>query len=647
MARTGVSFLFLAFLTAAASAQQFQLPQIVIYASQYPLEASRVGASATVLIGEQLRASGIETVAEALRTVPGVAIDSAGGRGTVTQVRIRGAEANQTLVLIDGIEVNGLADPLFDFADFPVDDVERIEVIRGPQSGIYGSNAHAGVISIVTRSGKGLARPRLDAKVEVGTRNTYSGSISVRGAQGPFYAAVTISDYATRGYNIARFGSEPDGSRAVTFTAKAGVDVTPNLKLEGVVRATDRKALTDSQDFRCVFDPVTFMCPPVNPATYGLIVDTPGFTAYTAIASRLGATLKLLDGRWIQSANFKHFDEKLRSVDAFLGPFATDGTRIALDYKSTFLFDTAFAGGERQTLTFLADRRLEDFTQLGDPTRYRKRRHGLAGEYVLDLASATTLSGSLRHDWNKGFADVLTWRLALSQRLPSTGTRVHTSAGKGITDPTVFELFGSPFNLPNPGLVPEQSIGWDAGIEQRLFDGRVIADVTYFASEFTDKIELTFDAMRGGFVYVNGDGIARRRGVEVAVTARLLDWLTLSGTYTYTRALNSTGQIEIRRPPHSGSIEATAHFANNRGRATIGVVFNGTRKDFFFGPAGTTLVTLPGATIVRAYLSYDVTPLATLFVRAENLLDARYEEILSYRAAPFTAFAGLKIKLGG
>jgi vitamin B12 transporter len=647
MARWGkFALLILLLSTSAALAQVREVPQIVIYAGQYPLESTRVGASATVVTGEQLRTAGIETVAEALSTVPGVEVDRAGGRGTVTQVRIRGAEANHLLVLIDGIEVNGLADGGFDFADLPVDEVERIEVIRGPQSGIYGANAHAGVISIVTRSGKGLTKPRLDAKVEVGMLGTLSGSLNVRGAQGPLYGSVTITDYATRGYNISRFGFEPDGSRAVTFTAKVGADITPHLNVEAVIRATDRYAATDAQDFNCVFDPITFTCPPVNPATYGLIVDSIGYTAYQSLATRVGATLKLFGDRWIQSVNAKFFDERLRSLDAFLGPFGTDGTRIAFDYKSTVLFDSNLAGGERHTLTFLTDFRREDFNLLSNPQPYHKERTGWAGEYLLDLATLTTLSGALRYDWNQGFADVLTWRVALSQRIPATQTRLHASAGKGITDPNVFELFGSSFNLPNPGLVPEHSIGWDVGIEQRLFDGRVLADMTYFSSNFTDKIELAFDPALGGFIYVNGTGVARRHGVEVSFSARLLDWLSLNGTYTYTYARDSTGAVEVRRPPHSASLSAMARFAENRARATLGVVFNGTRKDFSFTTTGTTLVDLPGATVLRANLSYDVTPMATLFVRAENLLNAHYEEILSYRAAPFAAYAGLKIKLG-
>jgi vitamin B12 transporter len=287
------------------------------------------------------------------------------------------------------------------------------------------------------------------------------------------------------------------------------------------------------------------------------------------------------------------------------------------------------------------------FEQLFDTNRYIKERTGLAGEYVLDLPTNTTVSAAWRQDWNDAFADVFTWRYAISQRFPSTHTRLHASTGKGLTDPNVFELFGSLFNLPNPGLVPEQSIGWDAGVEQGLFSNRVLVDVTYFASDFTDKIELTFDPVLGGFIYMNGRGTARRRGVEVASTFNPVDWLTLTATYTYTDAKNSMGDEEVRRPPHSGSVEAVARFADNRASVTLGAVYNGVRKDFFFAPTGTTLIDLPGATVVRAALSYDVTPWATLFVRAENLFNKRYEEVFSYRAPSFAAYAGIKGRFGG
>src|SRR5439155_3161286 len=189
-----------------ARAQSVELPQIVVSAGQAPMEASRVGASVTVISGDELREKHIPTVAEALRSVPGVEVDQSGGRGTLTQVRIRGDEANHVLILIDGIEVNAVADANFDFADLTVDDVDRIEVIRGPQSGIYGSNAQAGVISIITRSGRGMKGWAADAKLEGGSRTTGSGAATVRGATGPFYASMSFTDYSTAGYNVSRFG---------------------------------------------------------------------------------------------------------------------------------------------------------------------------------------------------------------------------------------------------------------------------------------------------------------------------------------------------------------------------------------------------------------------------------------------------------
>ncbi len=621
-----------AFYGGAAQAEPAERPQIVIYANQSPLAASRVGASVTVISGEELRKKSVPTVADALRGVPGVEVDQSGGRGSLTSVRIRGAESRQLMVILDGIEINQLGFPGFDFADLPTDDIERIEVIRGPQAGIYGANAHAGVISIVTRSGKGLKSPAVDAKIEGGTQRTASGMLNVRGAAGPAYGSVMATDYSTQGYNISRFGSENDGSRAGIVAAKGGVDVTPYLNVEGVFRYTDRSTATDPQDFN-------FGSP-----TFGFIVDGPGHYEYKSTAARIGPTLTLLDGHWIQSANFKQFNETTRSFGASSTPdFGADGKRQTVDYKSTFLFDTNIVGGERHSLTAFVDNRRETYQQIDSATVYQKQRTGLAGEYVLDLPTFTTLSSAWRHDRNSGFVDVDTWRFAASQRFPSTQTRLHSSIGKGVTDPDVFALFGSTFNLPNPGLQPEQSIGWDAGVEQTLLDGRLVTDVTYFASDFTNKIELTFDPGLGGLIYRNGVGAAKRRGVEVSSQFEVFDWLTVKGAYTYTEAFDSSGMVEPRRPPHSGSIEATALFADRRARATVGAVFKNVAKDFFFTQTGTTLVDLPAWSAVRASLSYDVTPEVTAYVRAENVFNTRYEEVFSYRAPGFAAFAGLKL----
>jgi len=326
--------------------------------------------------------------------------------------------------------------------------------------------------------------------------------------------------------------------------------------------------------------------------------------------------------------------------------FGANGTRRTFDYKSTVFARTDLFGGEKHTMSVLVDNRREEYDQLVPASTYRKERTGLAGEYMLDLPTHTSLSAAGRYDWNSGFTNVLTWRFALSQRFPSTNTRIHASTGKGVTDPNVFELFGSTFNLPNPQLKPEQTIGWDAGVQQSWLAGRIVTDVTYFSTDFTNKIEFTFDPITFMGLYVNGPGTATRQGVEVSGTFVLLDWLTLRATYTYTDAKDSAGSQEIRRPPHSGSIDATALFADGRARASVGAAFNGVRKDFFFQPAGTQIVDLPSVVVARASLSYAVTPNATVYVRAENVFNQQYEELFSYRAPGTTVFAGLKLRTG-
>jgi vitamin B12 transporter len=623
--------------SSAVFAQVIDLPQIVISANLFPLDASRVGSAVTVLLGEKLREMNVPTVAQALRTVPGLAINHSGTRGSVTEVRMRGAESNHLLVLIDGIEVNALANLAFDFADMPVDDVERIEVIRGPQSGIYGSNAHAGVISIITRSGKGLKGPRLDARIEGGMLETMSGSVNLRSAVGPVYGSVSATGYRSGGYNISHFGSERDGSSAAAGTGKFGIDVSEHLNIEAIVRYARRSSDGDPQDFTG------------GSPTYGLLLDGNQRTDHEGLAGRIGATLKLFDGRWVQNINAKIFDETLTAFSNGAVSSSLGGTRHTYDYKSTLNFDTNVAGGERHTVSVLADRRSErysaSFLSGGD---FEKTRLGLAAEYLVDLPTRTTLSGALRHDWNDPFENALSWRIALSQRFPSTGSRVHASIGKGITDPDHTEILGFPafFILPNSSLKPESSIGWDIGLEQTWWNGLLVTDVTYFDTEFRDKIEATFI----GFdtLYVNAPGIATRKGVEVAATFNPTDHMSITTTYTYTHARNSLNAPEFRRPEHSGSIEASVLSADRRGRATIGASYNGDRRDIRFNdfPTPNSFVIMPETTVVWASVSYDVTPHANIFLRAENLFNKHYEEIFSFRAQPLAIFAGMRVKLG-
>jgi vitamin B12 transporter len=234
----------------------------------------------------------------------------------------------------------------------------------------------------------------------------------------------------------------------------------------------------------------------------------------------------------------------------------------------------------------------------------------------------------------------------MSKRFPTTGTRLHGSVGTGITNPNFIEQFGFFVGsfIGNPALKPETSLGWDFGVEQSFWNGQLIGDVTYFATDFEDKITLVTPP-GGAFIStpVNVPGVSPRRGVEVTARLTPVNWFSLAASYTYTDARLADGTPEIRRPKHAASGSATVRFAEGRGRATVNVVYNGTMPDSWFKfPIAT--VQLAAYTTVGGIISYDVTKNATVYVRGENILNARYEEIFSIRAPHAVVLAGLKLR---
>ena len=224
---------------------QTVLPELtVVSPSLVPIEASKTGSSVTAMTGDEARASGFSQLSDVMRTFPGMHVNQSGARGSLTQFRVRGAEANHLLVMIDGVPANAIGDGEYNFADMPLDDIQQIELLRGPQSGLYGANAHSGVLTIVTKSGRGQ-KPEFNARVEGGTQRSGEGSASARGSAGPVYGSLTTSYATTNGFNIARDGSEPDGAKRFAITGKGGIDFSPNFNVEGFVRHFRRKAEFD------------------------------------------------------------------------------------------------------------------------------------------------------------------------------------------------------------------------------------------------------------------------------------------------------------------------------------------------------------------------------------------------------------------
>jgi len=629
--------------SAAAGAQPIALPELIVVSpSLTPIEASKTGSSVTAMSGEDIRASGFSQLSDVLRTFPGIAVNQSGSRGSLTQLRVRGADANHLLVMIDGVPANALSDGGYDFADIALDDIERLELLRGPQSGLYGANAQAGVLTIVTRSGRGLARPEFNARFEGGTQRTSDFAASARGAAGPVYAAVTASAATTNGFNIARDGAETDGAKRYTVTAKGGVEVTPYFNVEGFVRHARRKADNDPQD--------------PNFLNTGLVEDAAGFgTSFEETLARVEGTLKLFGDRWIQSAKWTGTRQDTRGMENFLQASASLGGSETLTYRSTLLLDSMVAGGEKHRLTGFVENRREQFSFdsffLFGPdleaarNGYTRTSTGVGGEYVFDLlVTGTTVSAAIRQDFNEPFQDELTWRYSLSQKVAPIGGRLHASVGRGVTNPSFIEQFGfivSTF-VPNANLVPESSVGWDAGWEQTFWNGRVVLDATYFNARLEQEIvPVSLPSFRSSVA--NLAGTSTRQGIEATAKIRPADWLTLSGTYTYTDARDDKGVAEIRRPAHAASGSAIVSFLDNRARATLNLVYNGKMPDTIFTfPSQTT--TLNAYTLVGGIISYDTTPWSTVYLRAENVLNHRYEEVYSYRSPGAGVYAGLKVR---
>jgi len=626
----------------AVAQDEITLPPIVVSASQVPVAASKTGSAVTVVTAEDIAQHGDRTLAETLRRVPGVSVSQSGSSGGITQVRVRGGDTNHLLVLIDGVEVNNPSDGAFDFADFLTFDVDRVEILRGPQSGIYGANAHSGVISITTKTGRGLDKPVFEAFAEGGSRKMLNGGANLRGSAGPIYGSLTASGYRTDGYNISHNGDEKDPANARKLSMKMGADISDNFNIELIGRHEKRFMESDVDDF----------------AT-GELVDAHNGNHFTTDIGRVSATFKALDNRLVQTSSLEAYRSRYTQylTDPTFGaqpPFEANQNRVRIDHKASLTLDSNLFGGERNTFSVLIDHEREHYDTTYFEGTHRKRT-GLAGEWLTELPFGLTLSSALRQDWNDTFKDPTTWRFTASQRIAATGSRLHGSVGRGVTNPSFVDQFGvnvfpaSNF-IGNPDLKPESSIGWDAGLEQTFLDGVLITDVTYFSSNFKDKIE-TSDHVPGTSCPVdstlvcpiNVDGTTKRRGVEITASLNPWDWLSLTGSYTYVWTRLPDGEDEARTPRNLFHADVTARFLDGRLRTNVGVTYNGKQYDdnFVIGR-----VELGHFTTVSARVEYDLTKETTVFARAENVFDEDYEEVYSYRAPGFAAYGGVRVRFG-
>ena len=607
-------------------------PEIIVIAARAPVLRDLSGVSATVIDTATLGALNLPQATDYLRLTPGIAVATSGGLGAQTQVRIRGAEANHTLVFVDGIPVNDPASAgEFLFQTLPADGIARIEVLRGPQSALYGSEAIGGVVSVTTPA---PARGnRLNGAAEGGSLGTYRASASGGIGNDVAGLSATASYVGTDGIDISGTpGGDRDGFDNLTLSAKAVLHPTPDGELGAVVRYTDATTRFDSPPFDAAF------------ASTNRALAVRGY----ADARPAGKLLDLhAEATWLDTDNLNR--------DAGVFQNAQAATRLRFVGQASLNVAT---GALTHRLTGAAEYEEQRFTSRDDiyggatDQRVRRAQTSGIGEYRIQYKDRAAASVSVRHDANSAFADATTVRAAASVKLPR-GFGLHGSYGEGVTDPTFTEQFGffpGSF-VGNPLLRPERARGFDAGGGWRGVKRSV--DVTYFRTNLTSEIVNTFAFTGGRFVssVANATGRSHRQGVEVAGEARPWSWLTASATYTWLDA--TQGDIaggpqarEVRRPEYSGSVTLAA----TRGPARLGVTiaYVGERIDNDFPPPAFTAVpvTLGGYALASVNGALKLRPGLELTARVENAFNARYQDVLNYHTAGVTAYGGVRVALG-
>lgn len=624
-----VSVIMLGAAPVPAGAQTpIELEEILVTGSRTPIGTSAIGRAFTVITGEELERQGVRYVADALKKVPGLAVSRSGGSNGFTQVRIRGGEANHVLVLIDGVEVSRPESGEFDFGALTTADIERIEILRGPQSSLWGANAAAGVISIITRAGRRESLER-GATVETGTDGTIAGSGFVRGGGADWDASVSAAWRRSSGFDVSTAGNgEKDGDRNLTLNAKGHWDLGDNFSLGASAHVIDRTTETDEQVF---FGPDA-----------GRIVDDDDETAETNGTLALWGDWRLLDDALTQTLRFEFTGSSVDFTDGGVTVFTTEGERLHGSWQATYAFET---GPAAHALTGAVELEREiNEASTGDQTRDIL---GLVAEYRGTFFDVFDLQASIRRDINDPFPDATTYSVGGSWRHAPTGTRLHASIGEGVTNPTFFEQFGAfpPFFFGNPDVRPERVFMWDAGIEQRLLDDRLVVDVTYFRGHFEDEIVTVFDPGLGANTTANATGKSPRQGIEVSATMRPIEPLAITASYTWTDAEDAlTGAREVRRPKHTASLDATLALFGGRGEVSLGLSYTGKQTDLDFSTFPSSTVTLDDFLLVDLAARYRLTDTVELFGRIENLTDTEYEEVFNFSSQGITAFAGVRIR---
>ncbi len=589
---------------------------VVVTATRFEIPLDQSPASVSVVTSSDFEAKQIERVSDALREVPGLSVVQTGTQGQLTSVFLRGLRSDHTQVLLDGIPVNqGLAG-LYNFADLTTDDIDRIEVARGPQSTLYGPRALAGAIQLFTKQGQGT--PEATFTAEGGSYGTFRESLQSDGKIQQF-------DYSIGASRIDTDNARPNNQYR-NSAVLANLGWSPNEQLR--VSSLFAYSSSDTGNPNSIFDP--------KPVDNFL-------TEKWLIAPHID--WKPAD--WWEHRLIVSYDHERQwndpNQDGFVGPTRALFERTTIDYQndlrpfswlrltSGFFYSRVNAGQERPFI-------LQTFGP--QPTFVSDHTDETAGYLEATVTPLTNLIlvGGGRIDHFNQFGDIWTYRFAGSYKIDQTNTTLHSSVATGFSPPTSQDkIFGNNF-----GLKPEKDLGWDAGVEQRFWANRIIIGATYFHNDLSNIIGYN------GLYETLNLGAARTQGIETELRAQPTTELLLTASYTYLDA-EKTSKADVSQPagarlprrPRNEVYASASYLWCKKLRTTISAKWVNAREELNFGAPN---FDIEDYNFVNFAAEYEVNPHLAIFGRIDNLTNEHYSEVFGFPALGRAAYGGVKLR---
>ena len=618
----------------AAGPNAPRVEEVVVSASRIPMAISKVGASITVLTSEAIKASQAMVVSDLLARTPGVDFSRNGGVGGVTFVRIRGAEGDQTMTVIDGVKLNDPSSPGggFNFANLMIGDITGIEVLRGAQSTLWGSQAIGGVVSIVTAMPEKSLE--ISADIEGGSFQTGYGRIGLGGKSEHMMWRISGGYYTTDGISTFADGTEQDGYHHAGVNGRFRVEIADGISAD--VRTIYSRGRVELDGF---------------PAPFFAFADTGEYSVTEEFVGYAGLNFDLWSGRLRNRIAFGYTDNDRQNFHPDQAvtqmTFDSRGENERWEYQGTFSiaenWATVFGAEAEKSSIYAASP--SSFDPNPAPLESDVSIYSGYAQIQGEVLPGLTLTGGLRHDSHDTFGARTLGQASVAWAVNDGNTVLRASFGQGFKAPTLYQLYS---DFGNTALRPEVADSWDAGIEHRFADGAATVSATWFLRKARDLVSITFCpgspfCAPGRFGVYENTAKARAQGVELIGTVQL-DAFTLQANYTLTDTENTSpgdanrGNELNRRPRHMANVSVAYAWpygiSTGLGLTYVGETYNDAANTFL----------LPSHTLVDLRASAPVTEAVEIYGRIENLFDKAHVTARDYGSVGRGAYIGARVR---